>query len=535
MGKIKLVPYIPVAPVLLCASFLLSLYLGNIGELFLSELPFPLLMSVCFTLLMSWAFILLLHDRLKGELFASIAVVIFFAYGQIHTVTGDFHWKVFSDQLEGTSILFIVGLIALAVSLLKIIHLKRDMRSFIKPLRIIALIAVLIPLLGIGREEFSQINHDTQSSPMVVPTVSLSKLHGKILPDIYYIMPEDYSPPDILYSYFHFDNSELSKFLSDHGFYVATQSASNYPKSFLSITSSLNMEYLNYLSVHKHSGNQNIVDPLIENNNVMRFLKQLGYYYYQMGSWWQPTKFNRNADANFVLEQEGAYDNGEFTYAVLESSLISPFLDTLSPILQISDSNEDKRERIQYQFDTLPNVVKLPGPKFIFAHIISPHGPYVFDHTCQQMTPFQVSQKTEVENYLEQAGCINQKIEQVITAIQTTSKRPSVILLQTDEGAPFLNNELGPGDNWKTATNALLQEKFPILSAYYFPGKKVAFWPSISPVNSFRLLFNTYFGTHFRILRDKQYIFADTKNYYDFRDVTPIVQQGKRTGQGWGF
>jgi hypothetical protein len=45
------------------------------------------------------------------------------------------------------------------------------------------------------------------------------------------------------------------------------------------------------------------------------------------------------------------------------------------------------------------------------------------------------------------------------------------------------------------------------LMAYYFPGKDTASlaYPSITPVNSFRLVFNTYFGGTYPLLENVSY------------------------------
>jgi len=47
---------------------------------------------------------------------------------------------------------------------------------------------------------------------------------------------------------------------------------------------------------------------------------------------------------------------------------------------------------------------------------------------------------------------------------------------------------------------------FPILNAYYFPeeGDKLLY-DSITPVNTFRILFNYYFGQDFILLDDINY------------------------------
>jgi len=74
-----------------------------------------------------------------------------------------------------------------------------------------------------------------------------------------------------------------------------------------------------------------------------------------------------------------------------------------------------------------------------------------------------------------------------------------------------------------SAYPAELQEKFGILSAYYLPGvdpEEAGLYPSITPVNQFRVLFNEYFGLDLPIVPDRNYIFPNQGNLYDFIDVT---------------
>ena len=60
-----------------------------------------------------------------------------------------------------------------------------------------------------------------------------------------------------------------------------------------------------------------------------------------------------------------------------------------------------------------------------------------------------------------------------------------------------------------------------IFNAYLFPGvDKSVFYSSITPVNSFRLLFNSYFGTDYDILEDRAFVFEDYNHPFKFYDVT---------------
>ena len=88
--------------------------------------------------------------------------------------------------------------------------------------------------------------------------------------------------------------------------------------------------------------------------------------------------------------------------------------------------------------------------------------------------------------YTNQAAFISEQISQVVERIIENSAIPPVIIIQGDHDPIHLDE-----------TN-----RMRILNAYYFPEAKPALYSGITPVNSFRLLFNTYFGTDFKLLKD---------------------------------
>jgi hypothetical protein len=60
-----------------------------------------------------------------------------------------------------------------------------------------------------------------------------------------------------------------------------------------------------------------------------------------------------------------------------------------------------------------------------------------------------------------------------------------------------------------------------ILNAIYLPdGDARVLYPSISPVNTFRVVFNQYFGTDLELLPDRSYAFASQRYQYDLFDIT---------------
>ena len=79
-------------------------------------------------------------------------------------------------------------------------------------------------------------------------TLVVKDIEQKNMPDIYYIILDDYAGIQSLKQNFNFDNTEFYDQLSKKGFFVSSNSFSNYPFTILSIPSSLNMQYLDFNS-----------------------------------------------------------------------------------------------------------------------------------------------------------------------------------------------------------------------------------------------------------------------------------------------
>ena len=77
---------------------------------------------------------------------------------------------------------------------------------------------------------------------------------------------------------------------------------------------------------------------------------------------------------------------------------------------------------------------------------------------------------------------------------------PPIIILQSDTG---LYVDL-PGR--ELTKERYMKERMKIFSAYYLPEKdNQLLYETITPVNSFRIVFNLYFDTEYELLEDKSY------------------------------
>jgi len=159
-------------------------------------------------------------------------------------------------------------------------------------------------------------------------------------------------------------------------------------------------------------------------------------------------------------------------------------------------------------------------PTFVFAHFMTPHKPYVFDEDGTFLSGKEKKTLSEKEKYLKQVKSVNKKIEILIDTLLSKSNNPPIIIIQGDHGPPRyeINPEERKNGFWKKATIEEIQSRFGILNAYLLPNyDKNSIHPSISPVNSFRIIFNYYFGTDLEILPDNS--LSGHNNPINFTDI----------------
>lgn len=83
--------------------------------------------------------------------------------------------------------------------------------------------------------------------------------------------------------------------------------------------------------------------------------------------------------------------------------------------------------------------------------------------------------------------------------------------------------------DWENPAYAGYRERLSILNAYYLPGRENAYYKAITPVNTFRVIFNQYFGTKLSILPDRSF-FSIYSDWFNFTDATEILDQLDRAG-----
>jgi hypothetical protein len=383
-------------------------------------------------------------------------------------------------------------------------------------LNVMAACLVGIPLSTIAIEKISQridwpSIHNQHQAELLASNITVTPR----LPDIYYIIMDRYAGPETLKTIYNFDNKHFLDYLEAKGFYVASRSAGNYPSTAQSLASSLNLQYLTYLGkfMDPESTSWIPIHRLLEDHKVRSFLKSKGYQYIHLGSWWEPTRKNKLADENVYFTPLP-----EMFYVLYGSTVFQP----VSAALGVLDLRYEHWRGNRRQFEDLTGRVGAEGPKFVLAHFLLPHDPYVFSRDGDYLRLHQVNNQPTELNYINQLVYTNRMLQKTIDKLISTSKQPPIIILQADEGPyPRRYDHDTQNFDWRKATNAELNQKMQILNSFYLPGvDSRALYPTISPVNAFRLVFNLYFKTNLPLLPDESFVFEQRRRPYSLLNVT---------------
>lgn len=500
-------------PFLFAIFPILFLYSNNADQLSLSATVLPLASSLIFTIAVLSVGIIIKETQKTGIL-TSIFLILFFSYGHFYELLKGVH---LGELIIGRHLyLFILWIVVFATVAFLIIRTLRNLESASKVLNMVAIVLVVIPTLKIGYVEFKKI---ADKPALKIKTASAKEATADASnPDIYYIILDAYISETTLKELYKYDNTDFLGNLRDKGFFVASESNSNYAQTWLSLTSSLNMEYINYLKEKYGTDYRTWVhnEEKIKNSRVLNFLKRRGYRTIHIDSGYTLTDGNENADMEINCDRLD-----EFTLLLIKTTALSRFEESLV--------NNDIRRRVLCSFKELAGIPKIKGPKFVFAHIVSPHPPNVFGLNGEPVRKAALEEGGNdwEKNYLNQLIYINKKVEALTDEIISNSENPPIIIIQGDHGSlsTFQNpdNTEKKDSGWKNPTDENIKERMRILNAYYLPqGKKDLLYESITPVNTFRLIFDAYFGADFELLKDQNY-FSTYAYPYGFKNVTDIV------------
>jgi hypothetical protein len=273
-----------------------------------------------------------------------------------------------------------------------------------------------------------------------------------------------------------------------------------------------------------------LMSPFIDHSRVRAWLEQQGYTTVSISSNWSITD-NPTTD---VYYQPYPVMLNDFEGFLLDSTPLKMFEPILGGFASVP-SYATQRRVIQYNFETLAQLPEMPGPKFVIAHVIAPHPPFVFDEngdpveadeasfSFKDAAEYGGSREEYRERYIDQLQFVNDRVIQVVETLLASSPTPPIIIIQADHGS-------GMFVDFASSLDTCVRERFSPFAAYYLPGTESDLIPSdVSGVNLFRMIFNAYFAADLPLLEHRQYYYKQPVSFYEFEDVT--ARQNEKCGK----
>ena len=468
----------PFFPLLFAVYPVLFLFAHNQDVASPGDVYAPVGVSLLCTLAVWGILSLVLRDGRKAALLTTLVLLVFFTDGRLKV---------------GETLRYPMWCVVVIPCGWYVVRTRADLRPITGVLNLISACLLAICLAGIGLYALSpkQTWDQAAQAPPVKPGPAKTGA-TEALPDIYYIIMDAYARSDTLKEIYGFDNSEFIDFLSAKGFRVTPKSCSNYAWTVLSISSCLNMDYLD--PSPKVTQDRATPRQMILHNRVEAFLESKGYTIVQLN--------------HFFKSDRLTGERGDFAFALMETT-------ALAPLARFFLAGRT-RNKVLEVFEGLEEAARQKGPKFVYAHVLCPHPPYVFGPNGEPKSLVSMvleGTTRERQRYVDQVQFVNKKARAAVEAILSSATVPPIIIIQADHG-PKTTKE------WGKPTRTLFRENMRILDAYYLPGDgKSRLYDSITPVNTFRTIFNCYFNTDYKLLPDRSY-YTLTERPHDFVDVT---------------
>ena len=499
-------------PLLFVLASMATFYAANAVEIRLADMLAPLGLGILAAMAITALVFALVRKVSTAALWSSALTATFFYYGRIYSLVRPLHLKVKLGPIAlGTNRVIATVLV---VSFVALVFVSRHQRYVEFMARTVAVLGLCLAAGALTSSVLAQSSLGQVAAkphtPAAAQESSTSPVTGRSslgtdapLPDIYYVVLDGYASSDSLKDFAGYDNTGFTGELERKGFSIAGDSRSNYSITFLSLAATLNMEYVNERAASIVGADRQPMYDLIANNRVKKTLKEHGYSYVHVASGWAGTDEAPDADYFHKSQQKRP------------STAMSRIMGDDSPVRR-------RRATVKGAFAYLENSTRIEGPKFVFAHILMPHGPYVFEAdgstapgTVSDMRTWNLN---SIPPYVAQVQATNAMTLDFVDTLLRKRTRPTIIVIQADHGTLF------PATGNLDPETTLHRRRHSILNAmYYSEGQLEELYPSISSVNTFRVVLDKAIGADLPLLADRSY-FSKYNTPYKFTDVTDSIR-----------
>ncbi len=504
-GVRRLDPLRGIHPLLFGVYPILFLWSQNVGEVGAADVEDAFRRAIPILLVATALFWVIFRDRRRGALIVTPAALGFLLFGQVARL----HVPAEIETAAWVAIMAIALVAAIKLSKAWLVRLDTALLR-------VAAILVAVSLVSIVPTEVEEVlgARPVPTFNGGLPTVTTAQKR-----DVYWLVFDRYGSDRSLQLQYGVANP-LTPWLRERGFEVLSDSHANYVGTAQSLATTLNMTPLDRLvrGVPATSPNYAPTYAAIQSSRVVRQFKALGYRYLHLGSWWNPTRIDSAADQNYNADIVP-----DFTSVMIETSVLPNAIKALG-IDETPPTESAKHLKYNsYALDTLDSLPGQDGPKFVVAHVLLPHPPYVFDRDGRYIAPDEAATLDPGDAWHRQLDYTNSRLRTFLEGLLALPEdRQPIIVLQADEG-PWPDRYAADkvGFDWQRASRDELDIKFGIMNAWYVPGgADLQLSQSLTAINTFPVLFDRYFGLDYPLLPDRVTTSRSWTQPYQLIDIT---------------
>ena len=332
---------------------------------------------------------------------------------------------------------------------------------------------------------------------------------GGGLPNVYWFVLDGYVRDDSLKRYFAHDNGPFLEFLSRRGFKIGRASYSNYDNTTYSLSSTLGMAYV-YLPGRAPPPSRAYTRTLSGFNPVVRKFLALGYRYIH-APYAGSAKTQCGGPEHRCIR---ARPSGRIPLNEVQVNLLR-----LTPLFRVIRRLMPRAFRYDHIFiaDVMATLGRPEAPFFLFAHILSPHSPPRFTPACERLeavaTSIDVGEGVyDPVQFRTDVACTNRSLERAVANIVERDPSDPIVILQGDHGFKFRLPGEPEGALEAAADGVVAARRLAILNAIRLPTAcRDRFYQTISPVNTFRLVFACIEGNQSDFVADRHFLRRRTR------------------------
>jgi len=312
----------------------------------------------------------------------------------------------------------------------------------------------------------SEIGVDVAKSDTVLDTRS-----GGDADDVFWILLDAYAGEQTLERYFEFDNQPFYAGLETRGFQISRGSHANYDRTLHSLSSILNMEY-----VESYAGQYG---PDYPNNRPLReaiyrstVLGEFAARGYDVSMFAASSHLLPPGDPGHFSFTDSFMTTGQYSLAIIANSPLHALFKADKLFMEIdADRKPWVPGSIDWVFRQGLALADNDRRDFVFLHVLCPHEPFYFNADCSVATERKRKQWSDFDGafveyrdaYRANLSCLNSKALAFLDALVSRRGSLPTIVMQGDHGP----NEILPETIEREGFDRYLFQTH-VLNAYHF-------------------------------------------------------------------